>query len=229
MLSMAASSTSSPPAAAALITARNPANMTPLEAAMMDGCNLLHAAVGAGDHEEAARLITDLAAMLDRYEAAGADDHPNADWAVPHQRALVLSAAGDAAAAIVYEEIALEHAGTARQREISLGNLSERCLRLGRLDEAVEFFFRARDNSPSSIPIMLTGAQALYLAGYRQQAEGIFRALLGRADLLSIGNDLTAYLEFESRLHAMRRDLPSLDALMERWESLRLSQEMACG
>jgi tetratricopeptide (TPR) repeat protein len=195
----------------------------------MDGCNLLHKAVAAGDDEEATRLTTHLATLLDRYEAANADDHPNAQWAIPHERALVLSAAGDAEGAIVYEEIALQHAGTARQREISLGNLSERSLRLGRLDEAVEFFFRARDNSPSSIPIMLTGAQALYLAGYRQQADGIFKALLARPDLLSIGNDLTAYLEFESRLHAMRRDLPSLDTLMDRWEALRLSQEMACG
>lgn len=214
---------------ATLITAPNPSNMTPLEAGMMDGCNVLHEAVAAGDDEQVAHLTADLAAMLDRYEAANADDHPNADWAVPHQRALVLSAAGDAEGAIVYEEIALDHAGTARQREISLGNLSERSLRLGRLDDAIEFFFRARDISPGSIPIMLTGAQALYLAGYTGQADGIFRALLARPDLLSIGNDLTAYLEFESRLHAMRRGLPSLNRLMDRWEMLRLSQEMACG
>src|SRR5690242_13436252 len=110
MTALAANSTL-PSTAATLITAPNPGNMTPLEAAMMDGCNLLHAAVALGDEPEVVRLTSDLAAMLDRYEAANADDHPNAQWAVPHQRALVLSAAGDAEAAIVYEEIALEHAG----------------------------------------------------------------------------------------------------------------------
>ncbi len=204
-----------------LITAPNPTNMSALEAAMMDACNQLHEAVGQGDDDAALRLRSDLAEMLDRYEHSNADDHPNADWAVPHQRALALSAAGEVEGAIVYEEIALEHAGTDRQREISLGNLADRSIRAGRAEQAVEYFFRARDVSPRSVPIMLTGAQALYLAGYVSESNRIFQALGAMPRLLREGTELTAYLDFETRLQEMRLDLPALDELLGRWESIR--------
>ncbi len=208
---------------ATLITAPNPGKLSALEAAMMDGCNSLHEAVAAGDDERIASLRADLEAMVDRYEATEAEGHPHPRWAVPHQRALYLSAAGDAEGAIVYEQIALEHAGTARQREISLGNIAERCLRLGRYDEAVEYFLQAQQVAPNSTPIMLTGAQALYHAGFVAEANNIFKAFLGMPHLLKQGTDLTAYLDYETRLHAMAGDLPALASLLRRWE------EVSCG
>lgn len=212
-----------------VITAPNPGNMSPLEAAMMDACNELHEAVGLNDAARVTDLEAALSAMLQKYEAAGAEDHPAPKWAVPHQRALFLSAAGDVEGAIIYEDIALQHAGTERQREISLGNLAERCMRLGQHDDALHYFLRARDVAPRSVPIMLTGAQALFLAGYRAEADRIFRALLAMPQLLSVGSDLTAYLDFETRLQAMRADLPSLDRLMSAWEALRGEAEVTHG
>src|SRR5262245_13643810 len=95
-----------------VITAPNPGNMSPLEAAMMEACNELHEAVANGDEQRVAELETSITAMIDRYEAAGAEDHPYPKWAVPHQRALFLSAAGDVEGAIIYEDIAYQHAGT---------------------------------------------------------------------------------------------------------------------
>jgi tetratricopeptide (TPR) repeat protein len=209
-----------------LITAPNPSNMSPLEGAMMDACNQLHEAVGQGDDAAIERLQVSLAGMLERYEASGADNHPNAQWAVPHQRALALSAGSDTEAAIVYEEIALEHADTDRQREISLGNLAERSMRAGRPEQAVEFFFRARDIAPRSVPIMLTGAQVLYAAGYLSESNRIFAALAAMPRLLREGTELTVYLDYETRLQTMRPDLPALDALMTRWESMRGAEEV---
>jgi hypothetical protein len=99
-------------------------------------------------------------------------------------------------------------------------------MRLERFDEAVEHFFKARDVAPKSVPIMLTGAQALYLAGFRAESYRIFMALLSMPQLLTPSSDLTAYLDFETRLQAMRPDLPSLDRLMSAWESLRGEMEV---
>jgi tetratricopeptide (TPR) repeat protein len=204
-----------------VITAPNPASMSPLEGAMMDACNELHEVISLGDDARARELEATLVRLMERYEATNAEDHPHPRWAIPHHRALFMSAAGDAAGAVIYEEIALQHAQTDRQREISLGNLAERYMRLERFDEAVEHFFKAREVAPRSVPIMLTGAQALYLAGFRAESDRIFRALLSMPHLLTVGSDLTAYLDFETRLQAMRPDLPSLDRLMSAWESLR--------
>lgn len=212
-----------------VITAPNPAKMSALEGAMMDACNELHEAVSSGDAGRIADLESTLVAMLEQYEATGGDAHPNPQWAVPHQRALFMSAAGDVEGAVIYEEVALEHAGTDRQREISLGNLAERYMRLERFDEAVQHFLKARVIAPKSVPIMLTGAQALFLAGFRAESDRIFRALLSMPQLLTIGSDLTAYLDFETRLQAMRADLPSLDRLMAAWEALRGEIEVANG
>lgn len=204
-----------------LITSPNPAKMTPLEAAMMDACNTLHDAVARNDDRRIAETRSQLTELLDRYEACGAEDHPHPRWAVPHQRALAMSALGDLHQALVYEELALEHAGTERQREISLGNLAERSMRVGRIEDSIEYFFQARDVSPASVPILLTGAQALYLAGFKAESDGIFAALLGMNEQFRTGTELTAYLDFETRLQVMKRDLPSLQNVLRKWESVR--------
>src|SRR5262249_35969295 len=157
----------------------------------------LHEAVGLGDEIRVQELEAAVTRLLERYEACNAEEHPHPRWAVPHQRALFMSAAGDVAGAVIYEDIALPHAQTERQREISLGNLAERYMRLERFDEAVEYFFKAREVAPRSVPIMLTGAQALYLAGFRAESDRIFKALLSMPQLLTSSSDLTAYLDFE--------------------------------
>lgn len=212
-----------------VITAPNPGNMSPLEAAMMDACNELHEAVSLGDEQRVQGLETALGRMLDKYELTNAEEHPHPKWAVPHQRALFMSAAGDVEGAVIYEDLALQHAQTPRQREISLGNLAERYMRLERFDAAVDHFLKAREVAPRSVPIMLTGAQALYLAGFRAESDRIFKALLSMPQLLTPSSELTAYLDFETRLQAMRPDLPSLDRLMAAWEALRGEMEVRHG
>ncbi len=204
-----------------LVTSPTASSMSPIESAIMDQCNALHECRAAGDHDAASRLADSLEALLEKYEATNAEDHPNAEWAVAHHRALVLSAAGETESAVVYEEIALEHADTPRRIEISQGNLAERCLRLERYDAALSHFLAAREVAPTSVPIMLTGAQALFFCGYTDQAEKIFRALLKRKDLLRPDTDLTAYLDYEPRLAAIRHESPALDALMSAWEEVR--------
>lgn len=204
-----------------LITSPTASSMSPLESIIMDRCNALHEARAAGDADLADRLIDSLETLLEKYEASDAEAHPNAAWAVPHHRALVCSAAGQSESAVMYEEIALQHADTARRLEISHGNLAERCLRLERYDDALAHFLAAQQVAPTSVPIMLTGAQALHLCGYHAQAEKIFRALLARKDLLRSETDLTAYLDYEPRLVAMRHESPALDALMSAWEGVR--------
>ncbi|MCA9288771.1 MAG: hypothetical protein KDA05_09320, partial [Phycisphaerales bacterium] len=103
------------------------------------------------------------------------------------------------------------------RREISLGNLADRCLRLGRYEEAIEHFLAAQDVAPQSVPVMLTGAQALALAGFSDEADRIFRQFL-TAEHLRPGTELVAYLEYEPRLGELAAGLPALAELMARWE-----------
>ncbi|MCH8271371.1 MAG: hypothetical protein IH985_09215, partial [Planctomycetes bacterium] len=87
----------SPPDTAGLdstvVTAANPAELSPLEAAIMDLCNALHEA-RLEQSGIAAEIERDLFELLERYEGSSADEHPNPAWAIPNQRALALSAAG---------------------------------------------------------------------------------------------------------------------------------------
>lgn len=204
-----------------LVTAPNAADLSPLEAAIMDACNEMHEAREIGDAGLIESVRTRLFTLVDRYDAADAEDHPNAAWARPNQRALALSACGEVARAVDAELVALKYADTPRRREISLGNLADRSIRLGRYDDAVAFFLQAMEVAPNSVPILLTGAQALYLGGYGAQADAIFAQFLDRPDMLTPTSELTAYLDCETRLVAMSRDLPALAELMRRWASMR--------
>ena len=208
-------------ASTSLVTATKPTELSPLEAAIMDACNLLHEVRASGAEARAAEVRAQLFDLLDRYDASDADHHPNPAWARANQRALAHSAAGDVEQAIVTERIALRYADTARRREISLGNLSDRCLRLGRYDEAIEYFLEAQTVAPHSVPVMLTGAQALALAGFRDEAEGIFRQFLDQPEHLRPGTELVAYLEYEPRLGELAAGLPALAELRARWERMK--------
>lgn len=199
-----------------LVTSPTPGELSPIEAAIMDACNDLHEAIGLGLMDRVAGLRAQLETLLQRYEETDGENHPNPRWAVPNQRALVLSAAGEVEAAIEYELIAIEHADTPRRLEISLGNLCERCIRARRYQEAVEFFFRAVEVAPDRLPILLTGAQALYLAGFKDDANRIFEAL--EREPLTPTGELAAYLDFETRLMEMADDLPALARLFARRE-----------
>ncbi|MBX3363618.1 MAG: hypothetical protein KF866_02525 [Phycisphaeraceae bacterium] len=204
-----------------IVTTADPEQLSLLEAAIMDGCNALHEARAAGDADAAAELHRELLALLDRYDATDGEDHPNPAWARPNQRALVRSAMGDVREAIRLEEIALRYADTPRRREISLGNLAERCIRIGEHLRAVEHFLNAWEVAPQSVPVMVTGAQALFFAGMPDEADQIFQALERRPELLSHDGELGAYLQYETRLLSMSVVLPSLARLMRQWHEHR--------
>ena len=203
-----------------LVTCPEPGEFSPLEAAIMDACNEMHEAREEGDSAGGERVRTLLMKLVDRYDEADAEGHPNAAWARPNQRALALSACGEVERAVAAEIIALKYADTARRREISLGNLSDRCIRLGRFEDAVRFFLEAREAAPESVPVMLTGAQALFMLGHHEAADNIFASFLDRPEMLAPATELTAYLDCETRLREMVLDLPSLRELMVRWRAL---------
>ncbi|MCC6286168.1 MAG: hypothetical protein IT439_12855 [Phycisphaerales bacterium] len=194
--------------------------LSPIEAAIMDACNEAHEARATGDeaHLESARRA--LNALLSRYEATNAEAHPNPAWALPSQRALAQSALGDVEGAIETEFRALAHADTSRRLEISLGNIADRCVRAGRVLEAVDFFLRAWDAAPRSVPVMLTGVQALYLAGMRDEANDICAALLDMPELLNPASELAAHLDLEPRFEEMSAHLPALARLMGLWRDV---------
>tara|TARA_R110000782_G_scaffold103991_18_gene191625 strand:- start:1549 stop:2328 length:780 start_codon:yes stop_codon:yes gene_type:complete len=204
---------------ATIVTASNPGELSPIEAAIMDACNALHEANERRDVRTAAEYTDALFALLRRYDETDGDDHPNPAWSRPNQRALALSAMGRVRDAVRTELTALKYADTPRRREISLGNLADRCLRLGDAELAVGYFLEAIEANPRSVPVLITGAQALFRAGHRDEADAIFRAMFESPGLLGDGSELSAYLAFDPGTRTLRGQLPSLDALFAAWES----------
>lgn len=204
---------------ATIVTASNPGELSPIEASIMDACNALHEANERGDRADAQRYTEALFTLLRKYDETDGEDHPNPAWSRPNQRALALSAMGRVEDAVRTELVALKYADTPRRREISLGNLADRCLRLGDAELAVGYFLEAIEANPRSVPVLITGAQALFRAGHTEEADAIFRAVLESPGLLAEGGELSAYLAFDPGTRALRGRLPSLDALFAAWES----------
>ncbi|MCA9297691.1 MAG: hypothetical protein KDA28_01415 [Phycisphaerales bacterium] len=200
--------------ASTLVTAAG--DLSPIEAALMDICNVLHELTAAGETDD--DLIERAGILLDAYETSDGEGHPNAPWAVPNQRALVASASGHLEDAIALELQALDHADTPRRLEISLGNLCDRCIRIERYEDAAAFFLEAEQVAPHSIPVLMTGAQALALAGHVTEANRLFGHLCEQARLdpalLRPDGTLNAYLCHESRLVRLAPDLPALTDLL---------------
>lgn len=184
----------------------------------MDACNALHEAREAGDPGRASDFTNALFELLGKYDATDGDNHPHPAWSRPNQRALALSAMGRVEDAVRTELIALKYADTPRRREISLGNLADRCLRLGDADLAVGYFLEAIEANPRSVPVLITGANALFRAGHHAEADAIFLAMLGSPGLLGEGSELSAYLAFDPGTRSMRGKLGGLDDLYAAWE-----------
>ncbi|MCA9303945.1 MAG: tetratricopeptide repeat protein [Phycisphaerales bacterium] len=204
-----------------IITASSPSELSPIEAALMDACNTLHEARELGDRGMMDSTTNHIWDLLDQYDASDGEDHPNPAWARPNQRALALSAMGRVDQAIQAELMALKYADTPRRLEISLGNLSDRCLRLGEPDRAVQFFLEAYEANPNSVPVLITGALALHAAGMVEQANLICQSLLDSPGVLSPGAELAAYLECDQRTRSVASEIPALGELFKRWESLK--------
>ncbi len=204
-----------------IITASTPSELSPIEAAIMDACNTLHEARENADRSQMESSTAQLWRLLDQYDATDGEDHPNPAWARPNQRALALSAMGKVDQAIQAELMALKYADTPRRLEISLGNLSDRCLRLGQPGRAVQFFLDAYEANPNSIPVLITGALALHAAGMVEQANTICESLLSSPGILSPGAELAAYLECDQRTRAVANEIPALSELFKRWETLK--------
>lgn len=206
--------------ATTIVTASNNDELSPIEAAIMDCCNSLHEARDRQDQRTSREISTQLEQLLERYDETDGEDHPNPAWARANQRALALSAMGQLEQAVKLELTALKYADTPRRKEISYGNIADRCLRMGEPDAAVEYFLDAINANPESVPVLITGAHALHEAGYIEQADTIFQTLLDNEQLLTPSSELGAYLDCDVRTRNLSEVLPSLSALYDKWASL---------
>ncbi|MBL4810193.1 MAG: hypothetical protein JKY43_09095, partial [Phycisphaerales bacterium] len=123
-----------------IVTASSSDELSPLEAAIMDACNELHASRDANDKQGTEIFTQTLHSLLDTYDATDGDNHPNPAWARANQRALANSAMGNIERAIALELAALKYADTPRRREISSGNIADRFIRLGDPSSAIAYF-----------------------------------------------------------------------------------------
>lgn len=202
-----------------IVTASNPGELSPIEAAIMDACNAMHEARERREQGRIDDLSETLFALLRKYDESDGQNHPNPAWSRPNQRGLALSAMGRIEEAVKAELVALKYADTPRRREISLGNLADRCLRLGDAELAVGYFLEAIDANPRSVPVLITGAHALFRAGHHSEADSIFRAMLESPGLLAEGSELSSYLAFDPGTRSMRGKIDALDDLYAAWET----------
>ena len=203
-----------------IVTASSHNELSPIESAIMDCCNTLHEAQDRRDQLTIREMSNELETLLDQYDQTDGENHPNPAWARANQRALALSAMGKIDQAIRLELTALKYADTPRRKEISYGNLADRCLRVGEADRAVEFFLDAINANPESVPVLITGAHSLFEAGYIEQADTIFRTFLDNPQMLTPSSELGAYLDCDIRTRNLCEHLPSLAALFTRWTSM---------
>ena len=204
-----------------IVTSSNHSELSSIESAIMDACNELHFAREHNDHEGISIFTQTLYSLLETYDATDGEDHPNPAWARANQRALAESAMGNIERAIALELTALKYADTPRRKEISSGNLADRFIRLGDPATAIAHFLDAQEQSPDSIPVLLTGAVAVYEAGYVDHAESIFRTLLNTPELLTPNSELAAYLEMEPRTRKVAQSLSSGLKLLARLEAMK--------
>jgi len=204
-----------------IVTSSSGDELSPIERAIMDACNELHAARDEGDAAAPALLAARLDELLRRYDETDGENHPNPAWARPSQRALALSAMGQIDRAISLELTALKYADTPRRVEISCGNIADRLIRSGEPARAVEFFLEAHAQSPDSVPILLTGAVALAESGYEEQAHTILRTLAENPGLMTPDSELGAYLDLDPRVRALASSLDAGRELLARWGSVR--------
>jgi tetratricopeptide (TPR) repeat protein len=202
-----------------IVTTDDPRRLSPIEAAIMDWCNLAHAARTRGDHAELVEIGKELNTLIRKYDESDGDGHANPAWARPNQRALTLSARDMIEEAVEVEMVAAKYADTDRRKEVSYGNIADRLVRLERPEEAIEWFLKAWDAAPLSVPVMMTGARAFFDAGHNAEANDVFAALGNLEDLLEPGTDLYAYLRFDDSLLDMAPHLTALDDLYRKLAS----------
>lgn len=203
-----------------IVTASCQSDLSPIESSIMDACNELHASREAGDPHGITLFTETLHSLLDSYDATDGENHPNPAWARATQRALANSAMGNLEKAIALELTALKYADTPRRKEISSGNIADRFIRLGDPASAIAYFLDAQEQSPDSIPVLLTGAVAVFEAGYTDHAESIFKSILSTPELLTPNSELTAYLALDPRTRKVAESLDSGLTLLAKLESM---------
>ena len=202
-----------------IVTTDDPRRLSPIEAAIMDWCNLAHAARNRGDEQALEEIGRELNGLIRKYDETDGDGHANPAWARPNQRALALSARGKIEEAVEVEMIAAKYADTNRRKEVSFGNIADRLVRLDRPEEAIGWFLKAWDAAPTSVPVMMTGARAFYDAGRPYEANDVFAALNNLDELLEPGTDLYSYLRYDDSLLDMAPHLSALDELYRKLAS----------
>ncbi|MEO1717231.1 MAG: tetratricopeptide repeat protein [Planctomycetota bacterium] len=198
---------------ATIVTTDDPKRLSPIEASIMDWCNMAHRVRAREDDQELAAVSHELHRLLARYDETDGDSHAHPAWARPNQRALVQSALGRTVEAIETEAIALKYADTPRRIEVSAGNIAARYLRLGDANRAIPYFLQAWDAAPYSVPVLLTGATAFHRTGRHEEAESVFASLLEIAPMLGPDSDLAAWLAHDEELRDLADESEALSEL----------------
>lgn len=190
--------------------------------------NDMHEARATGDTQTIEDLEEFVPTLLDEFEATECQNTPNPKWLSNKMRGGWNVARGDIEAALEAEMTGYRHANeetsadgddTAhdRRRSVSASNIADQLWRLGRAEEGMPWAQLSVELWPTNGVNYLVLAIAAYYAGYKTQADQIFRSLQQVADFRDEADLLSKCMIYERELRAMT-DLPAVKNLIEKME-----------
>ena len=198
----------------------------PIHERLLAYFNDMHEAQAAGDEQTIKELEALVPQLLDEFEATECRNDPNPGWLAGKMRGGWNLARGK-----FYDALQAELSGfrcadeepsapdgndTAKKhrKSVSASNIADQLWRMGRAAEGLPWAQLSVELWPSnSINYLVLGITA-YHAGFKKQADQIFRSLRQVANFKDNQDVIAKCMEFERELHAMT-DLPSVKDLLE--------------
>lgn len=197
----------------------------PIHERLLAYFNEMHEARAAGDTQTIEELEEIVPQLLDEFESTECRNHPNPGWLAGKMRGGWNVARGDFDAALQAEVSGFYYANEEpsapdgndteknRRKSVSASNIADQLWRMGRATEGLPWAQLSVELWPSnSINYLVLGITAYY-AGFKDQADQIFRNLKQVANFKDDQDAIAKCLEYEHELQNMT-DLPAVRDLL---------------
>lgn len=198
----------------------------PIHERLLRYFNEMHEARASGNKQTIAELEVLVPQLLDEFESTECRNSPNPGWLAGKMRGGWNLACGDLDAALTAELNGFGYADEEpsaadendteknRRKSVSASNIADQLWRMGRAAEGLPWAQLSVELWPSNgINYLVLGITA-YHAGFKEQADEIFRNLRQVADFEDDQDAIAKCMEFERELHGMS-DLPAVRDLLE--------------
>ncbi|HKC63261.1 MAG TPA: hypothetical protein VKB86_06465 [Pyrinomonadaceae bacterium] len=198
----------------------------PIHERLLAYFNDMHEARAAGDTETIAKLEMIVPQLLDEFEATECRNSPNPGWMIGKMRGGWNLARGELYAALQAELSGFRYADEEpsvpgvddtdkkHRKSVSASNIADQLWRMGRAAEGLPWAQLSVELWPSNSVNYLVLAITAYHAGFKKQADQIFRNLREAANFKDNQDVIAKCMEFERELYTMT-DLPAVSALLK--------------